>query len=319
MSDGGTPAGGALPRGRAPVDVVGLGQACVDLLGKVPGHPEEDTKTELLELEMQCGGPASTAMVTLARLGARAAFLGSVGEDAFGRRIRAELESEGVDVAGLQSTPGRTSQLAFIAVSRGTGRRTVYWHRGTAPPLDAGEVDLSRHAGARILHLDGLMIEASIEAAVQAHERRMIVVLDAGTLRPGSLELIPHVDVLIASERFAEPLTGGAGGPEAAVRALQERCPGRVVVTLGEKGSLACDGRGFVRQPAFSVEVEDTTGAGDVYHGAYVYGLLQGWDTTRCMRFASAAAAMNCTRPGARGGIPDRAALDAFLRRRSSA
>lgn len=319
MSKGGSPPCEAFPRGQAPVDVVGLGQACVDLLGKVPEFPEEDTKTELLELEVQCGGPASTAMVTLARLGARAAFLGSVGEDAFGKRIRAELEAEGVDVTGLKSTPGRTSQLAFIAVSRGTGRRTIYWHRGSAPPLGPGDVDLSCHAGARILHLDGLMIEASVEAAAQAHERRMVVVLDAGTLRRESLELIRHVDVLIASERFADPLTGGAGGPEAAVLALREHCPGRVVVTLGEKGSVAHDGGGFVRQPAFPVKVEDTTGAGDVFHGAYIYGLLQGWDTPRCMRFASAAAAMNSMRPGARGGIPDRAALDAFLRCRKPA
>jgi ribokinase len=285
----------------------------MDVLGKVPRHPEEDTKTELLDLEMQCGGPASTAMVTLVRLGARAAFLGSVGDDAFGRRIQDRLGAEGVDASGLRSTPDRTSQFAFIAVSRGTGRRTIFWHRGTAPPLEPGEVDLSRYPGARILHLDGLMMEASMEAARQAHRRDMLVVLDAGTFREGSLELTRQVDILIASERFAEPLTGEDASPEEAVRALQDHCAGRVVITLGEQGSLGHDGRCFVRQPPFPVEVEDTTGAGDVYHGAYIYGLLQGWDMVACMRYAGAAAAMKCTRLGAQRGIPDRASLEAFL------
>jgi ribokinase len=292
---------------------VGLGQACVDVLGKVPRHPEEDTKTELLDLEIQCGGPASTAMVTLARLGARPALLGSVGDDAFGKRIRDRLEAEGVDVSGLRSAPGRTSQFAFIAVTRDTGRRTVFWHPGSAPPLGPGDVDLSCFPGARILHLDGLMVAASMEAARQAHRRGMLVVLDAGTLREGSLDLIREVDVLIASERFTDPLTGGRVRPEESLRALREHCAGRLVVTLGEKGSLGHDGVGFVRQHAFPVEAEDTTGAGDVYHGAYIYGLLQGWSMARCMRYGGAAAAMNCTRTGAQGGIPNRASLEAFL------
>lgn len=299
------------------VEVVGLGQACVDFLGKVPRFPEEDSKTEIRDLHMQCGGPASTAMVTLARLQVRTAFIGSVGDDAFGKRIRAALVSEGIDTSGLMATPGRTSQFAFISVSGGTGRRTVFWHRGTAPPLSPLHIDLAPYAGARVLHLDGLMIEASVEAARQGHNLGMAVVMDAGTLRQGSMELLPHIDVLIASERFADPLTGGHAPPEKAVRALQDHCPGDVVITLGDKGSVGHDGRQLIRQPAFPVDVRDTTGAGDVFHGAYIYGLLKGWDMAECMRFAGAAAAIKCMYMGAQQGIPDRPSIEEFLRDRT--
>lgn len=299
--------------GGSRVAVVGIGQACVDILGKVPRFPEENTKSELLEVRRQCGGPASTAMVTLARLGVPAAFVGSVGDDASGRTIAATLDAEGVDGSGLRITPERTSQFAFISVSRGTGYRTVFWHRGTAPPLTAGDVDLSRFPHARMIHLDGLMIEASLAAARQARERGMRVVMDAGTLREGSLDLLPLVDELIASEGFARSLGGNPEAPETAVRVLQAHCPGRVVVTLGERGSIGHDGRGFVRQEAFDVAVLDTTGAGDVFHGAYMFGLLEGWTMDRCMQCAAAAAALNCMHLGAQEGIPDRPTLERFL------
>ncbi len=316
MDPGAQEAAEGLP-GRSRAVVVGIGQACVDVLGKVLRFPEENTKSELLEVRRQCGGPTSTAMVTLARLGVSVAFVGSVGDDAFGRKIAAALEAEGVDASGLRVTPDRTSQFAFISVSSDTGHRTVFWHRGTAPPLTAGDVGLSRFPRARMIHMDGLMIEASLEAARQARERGMKVVMDAGTLREGSLDLLPLVDELIASEGFARLLVGKAGEPETAVRVLQAHCPGNVVVTLGERGSIGHDGRAFVRQEPFDVAVQDTTGAGDVFHGAYMVGLLEGWTMGRCMQFAGAAAALSCMHLGAQGGIPDRPTLDRFLREKT--
>lgn len=295
------------------VQVVGLGQACVDYLGRLPGLPGEDQKMELSALENHCGGPASTAMVTLSRLGVPTAFVGALSDDPAGRRIVDNLEAEGIHLARVKVTPGYTSQFAFIAVTETTGHRTIFWHRGTMPPLTPGDVDLGFYPRAQLLHLDGLMIPASIEAARQARARGMRVVLDAGTLREGSRELAEWVDVLIAAETFAEPLVGPEADPCTALEALQELGPAEVVVTLGTRGSVGLGPQGFVRQPAYAVHVLDTTGAGDVYHGAYIYGVLQGWSMARCMRLAAATAALNCRHVGAQTGIPKLQEVMRFL------
>jgi sulfofructose kinase len=286
------------------VEVVGLGQACIDYLGRLSSYPEEDGKVELLDLHMQCGGPASTALATLSRMGIQTSFLGSISDDAFGMEILRGLKEEKIDHTFLKRTPGYTSQFAFIAVNRDNGRRTIFWTRGSVPHLKSTDVDLSPFPGARILHTDGLMVEASMEAARQAREMGLKVVMDAGTLRNGYLELVSMVDILIASERFGSALVGTDEPVEKALEALSKRGPKEVVITLGPKGSVGWKGGETVWQEAFPIKATDTTGAGDVYHGAYIYGLLKGWDMTECMRFASAASALKCMEMGARKGIP---------------
>jgi len=285
------------------IQVVGLGQACVDYLGKLPSYPLEDGKAELVNLHTRCGGPASTALVTLSSLGIPTTFLGSVSDDPFGVEIVKNFEKEKVDVSCLKITPGYTSQFAFIAVTGKSGKRTVFWHRGSVPHLKRADVDIRRFPKARVLHLDGLMIEASTEAARQAKDLGMTVVMDAGTLREGTKELVSLVDILIASETFATPLVGSGVPHETALQALQGLCTGQVVITLGAKGSIGLSDHGMVHQEAFTVTAVDTTGAGDVYHGAYIYGVLQGWEMRECMRFASAAAALNCKEIGAQTDI----------------
>lgn len=295
------------------VQVVGLGQACVDYLGSLASYPHEDGKIELSGLHMRCGGPASTALVTLARLGIQTSFLGAISDDPFGVKIVENLRREKVDISFLRIRPGYTSQFAFIAVTRATGRRTIFWHRGTAPHLKGEEIDIRCFPMATVLHFDGLMIEAAIEAARQAREMGMKVVMDAGTMREGSKELVSLVDVLIASETFATPLVGSDASHESTLHALRRLGPKEVVITLGAKGSIGLSDQGMVYQEAFSVDTLDTTGAGDVYHGAYIYGLVQDWDMARCMRFACGAAALNCTQIGAQGAIPDLETLQGFL------
>lgn len=293
--------------------VIGLGQACVDILGRVPLFPREDGKVELVELHRQCGGPASTALVALSRLGVPCSFLGSVSDDPLGDEIVGALKAEGVDASLLRVTPGYSSQFAFIAVSRKSGDRTVFWHRGSVPHLTKNQVDLSPFAQAEIVHLDGLMIEASLEAVAQARSRKLTVVLDAGTMREGSLELASRVDILIASARFADPLAGAGAEPEKAFDALCALGPKTVVMTLGRRGSIGWDGDARVWQQAFPVEAVDTTGAGDVYHGGYIYGVLQNWPLKESMRFASAVAALKCREMGARRGIPGLDEVKAFM------
>jgi sulfofructose kinase len=295
------------------IQVIGLGQACVDYLGSLGVYPQEDGKVELIDLHAQCGGPASTALVTLSRLGIKTTFLGSISDDVWGIEIVRGLKEEKVDSTFLKITPGYTSQFAFIAISEGSGNRTIFWHRGSVPHLRAADVDLSPFPGAKVLHVDGLMVEAAQEASRQARKRGLRVVLDAGTMREGSLELASLVDVLIASERFADPLVGEGMPPEKILRALGQLGPQEVIITRGSKGSMGLSGDEIIAQEAFQVDAKDTTGAGDVYHGAYIYGLLKGWNMRECMRFASATAALKCTEIGARKGIPSLRKVQRFL------
>ena len=129
--------------------VIGLGQACVDYLGRIPSYPLEDGKVELKDLHLQCGGPASTALVTLSRMRIKTSFLGAISDDPFGVEILRGLEEEKVDATFLKITPGHTSQFAFIAINSMDGKRTIFWHRGSVPHLRAADVDLSPFSKAK--------------------------------------------------------------------------------------------------------------------------------------------------------------------------
>jgi len=161
--------------------------------------------------------------------------------------------------------------------------------------------------------VDGLMLDAAIVAAKQAKALGWTVVMDAGTLRHGTLDLVSYVDVLIASETFADPLVGVETPTEEALQKLSELGPGQVVITLGAKGSIGLSNGNIVHLPAFQIVSKDTTGAGDVYHGGYIYGLLQGWQMPECMAFASAAAALKCQKDGGWRGIPTLGGIKTFM------
>jgi ribokinase len=283
--------------------VIGLGQAALDFLGVVPSYPAPDTKCELAGLTIQGGGPVATALVTLSRLGIRTTLLGRVGDDDFGLAIRNGLAEEGVDVSRLETAVGGRSQVAFIAVDPGTGQRTIFWHPGQGTDPDLTLIDPSFITQADLLHLDGLKLKTSLAAARIARQAKLPVVFDAGTLRDGCLELVALTDYLICSEKFFR-----AFHPHKDVRTGLSRLlalgPRQAVVTMGSGGSYGFDGLTWHHQPALQVKVMDTTGAGDVYHGAYIFGILKGWDLPACMAFASTAAALKCREVGGRTGIP---------------
>lgn len=295
--------------------VVGLGQACLDLLGRVPRYPCVDEKIEIEELTFQGGGPVATALVALARWGLPVVFCGRIGDDEQGRRIHQGLLDEGVDCRGLRCDVGATSQFAFIAVERHTARRTIFWNRGSARPLSAEEVCgdcAALIAAARVLHLDGLHLEAALAAAEIARNAGVTTVLDGGTLRPGVDRLLPLIDHAVVSTRFGEALA--PGNPEAALRRLLDYGCAAATVTHGDAGCLTLEqGDTLFHTPAFAVDAVDTTGCGDVFHGGYIYGLLQNWPLRRTVRFAAAAAALKTRALGGRAAIPSLPELDAFL------
>ena len=289
------------------IKVVGLGQACFDCLGRIPCFPDEDSKIELTDLKMQCGGPVASALAVLARFGIKTSFIGSISDDYFGKEILNSLRHESVDTTLLKITPGFNSQFAFISINRTNGNRNIFWKRSSAPFLRADELDLGIFKNAGYLHLDGLMIEASIEAARQAKKMGLKVVIDAGTLREGFPELLHYADVLITSEKFAGAVSGDMNfKSESALQKLKGiSSADTIIITRGSKGSTGLFKDKIFVQPAFEIDAVDTTGAGDVYHGAYIYGLIMGWDIPSCMRFASAAAAIKCKNIGVKNAIPD--------------
>ncbi|SHF00039.1 Sugar or nucleoside kinase, ribokinase family [Desulfacinum infernum DSM 9756] len=218
-------------------DVIGVGQCALDYLGRIDAYPPPDVKCEFRDLTIQGGGPTATALVALARWGLRTALCGVVGGDAFGEEILASLRREGVDTRHVLVRKGKTSQFAFIVAEAGTGRRTIFWQRPTGEALRSFEVPLDEVRAARALLTDGLFMDAALRAAEAARRASVPVVVDAGSLRDGMLDLARKSDHFITSETFARSLVGGSD-PEGACRKLAELGPKVVGVTLGPRGSV---------------------------------------------------------------------------------
>lgn len=295
--------------------VTGLGQASLDYITIVDGYPAEDTKLEAGGFAVAGGGPVATALAGLSRLKVKASFMGVVGGDDAGRAIIKGLEDEGIDVSGVKVRKDGESQRAFIIVNRRGGTRTIVWKRPRAKALAVREIDSARISGSDMLILDGLMVEASLKAAAIARDAGVPVLLDAGRVREGMMELCALSDYVVGSAEFA---SGLGLAPVKAVKRLSESGCRAATVTSGRKGSVTfCDGR-LIVQKGFDVDVVDTTGAGDVFHGGYAYGVLMGWPIEKTVEFASAFAAIKCMSIGGRAGIPTLASTARFIKERGA-
>ncbi len=291
--------------------ISGLGYCSIDYLCTVPRIPQDDKVQAKKTLE-QGGGPAATAICAAARLGAKTSFISAVGDDSRGQSILKGLALEGVDTAGIKLRLGAESPLAFCWIKEKTGTRSIVWSHGSIKPLLPEEVNLALVRDSGLLHLDGHHTDAAIHAAKIARDSGTAVMLDAGTMVPRIDELLVLADIVIASKKFAERFTGKEK-VETALKIMFTRNTKFAVVTLGPHGSMGFDGKTFYRQPSFPVEVIDTTGAGDVFHGAFAYRYVNGSDWQGCLRFATAVAALKCTKLGGRTGIPTLAETELFL------
>jgi sulfofructose kinase len=285
-------------------DVFGLGQCSLDCLGKVDAYPPADVKCECSETVIQGGGPVATALVALSRWGVSCSFTGVIGDDLFGGMVRDSLEAEGIDTRGLLVRKGAQSQFGFIvAEPKEKGRRTIFWSRPTGDPPGPGEIDYDSLRGARVFHTDGLFTEVSLAAAEAARQAKVPVVVDAGSLRDGMLDLARLSDYFLASETFAAALVGREGPVEACHR-LADLGPRVVGVTLGPRGYVGLAEGKLIERPAYPVNAVDTTGCGDVFHAGFIYGLLQSWQPEQSLDFAAWAASRVALKLGGRAGIP---------------
>ncbi|MFV9503847.1 MAG: PfkB family carbohydrate kinase [Oscillochloridaceae bacterium umkhey_bin13] len=290
-------------------DVVGIGIASLDLIGVTGEEPQLGTKQPLAGWVEMGGGPVATALATLARLGARVAMIGAVGDDPYGPRILADLHLAGVDTNAMQIRPGG-SHISFVLAEPGRDRRTVWWHNDrqvfAALPFDHGLI-----TAARALLIDSHIPEAALTAARLMRAHGGLVMIDADRVREQTLELLPHCDVIAVSERFGREFTGGEPAWDAA-RALHHRYQCPALVTCGAEGSWCAYDDELFHTPAFELETLDTTGAGDVFHGSLLYALLRGDPIRPAVRFASAAAALSCRGLGGRGSLPTLGEVEAL-------
>lgn len=294
------------------IDVAGLGESSIDYVHVVPALPGADvSKLRISSHFSSCGGQVATAMAACAALGLRASYLGPVGNDDNGKRVRAELEARGVDVSRAIVRDAAT-RFAVILVDQRSGDRCVLWDRDERLRIGPAEIGDDLFDGARVLHVDAVDEAASIEAATRARANGLMVTSDIDAMAERTAELVSAVSVPIFAEHVLSQLTGETD-LERALRTLRRRHDGLLCVTLGERGSAALDGDRFHHVPAPRVNAIDTTGAGDVFRGAAIYGLLQRWTTEELLRFANTAAALSCTRSGAIAGVPTLSEVRAAL------
>ncbi len=296
-----------------PFDVLGIGLNATDTLLLVKEFPAYAGKVAFDRELLSPGGQVATAVVACARLGLRTRYIGTIGDDLRGNIQRESLEDTGVDTSGLILREGCPNQTAYIVIDERTGERTVLWQRAECLRLEPADLRPDDIRQCRLLHIDGYDVEAATFAARIARQHRVPVSLDVDTVYAGFDAVLKEVDYLVAGSSWPSKWTGETD-PFAALMTLHREYHNTVTaMTLGSRGSLAlCEGAWYY-SAAFEVPCMDTTGAGDVFHGAFCCAMLEGMPMEAALDFSNAAAALNCTEVGARGHVPSRNEVGALL------
>lgn len=302
-------------------DVLGLGASTLDIVTLVDHFPAGRENQQARSIITEGGGPVATAVVTAARLGARAAMIDNIGDDWAARLVLHGFEMEGVDTRCIEQRANCTTSISSILVSARNGDRAIMFMPGSIPELALSQAQRSAIESARFVHLNGRHLSACMEATRIAREAGVTVSFDGGAdrFRPELVPLVPLTDICIVAKNFAGEYTGESE-PAKAVRLLANQGPGIAGVTDGTNGSWICtrDGRSF-HQPAFIVpDTVDTTGCGDSYHGGFVVALSRGLEVEAAAAFASAVAALNSRGLGGRSGIPRFEDVNKFLEERGA-
>jgi sugar/nucleoside kinase (ribokinase family) len=293
------------------VDLVGVGLNATDTLIALPEFPARGSKTEYGASSVMPGGQTATTVIACQTWGLSTRYVGKLGDDDAARLHRTAFEKAGVE-AQLVTVAGGVSPQSLILVDGG-GERTVLGRRDERMTLLPEELNRAWIENARALHVDGHDTTAATLAASWAHEAGIPVLADIDEIYPGVDELLANVDYLISSRDFPGRLMG-PGSLEKNLRGMQARYGCRLTAaTLGPDGVLAWNGKQFLHRAAYRVPVVDTTGAGDIFHAGFIYGLLQDWPLDRQLDFSCAAAAINCMATGARGGIQTVAAIEELM------
>ncbi|MDB6002382.1 MAG: PfkB domain protein [Rhizobacter sp.] len=285
--------------------LVCLGLSAFDVTWQVDTLPSGGGKTRATGLREGGGGMAANAATAAARLGAQVQFWGRAGQDSAGQAMHAQLAALGVDVSQFRLFEGARSSVSGIVVD-GRGERMIVNFRGADLPADAQWLPLERLAEVDAVLADPRWPEGALALFQAARERGVPTVLDGDVADAAIFDLLlPHTDEAVFSEPGLAGYASECAAVEDQLRFALSRGARRAAVTLGERGLAWADASGIHTLPAFDVHVVDTTGAGDVFHGALAFAAGARWDVRRAFRFSSAVAALKCTRPGGREGVPD--------------
>jgi len=283
-------------------DILGIGENATDTVLQLSQFPPLGSKVEMLGTQIMLGGQVATALIACQRWGLRTHYVGVVGDDHAAELHRRELRRAGVH-SDLAQVPRTLSQMSFILIDTSSGERTIVWRRDPRLTVPPAFLQRSWVTGARLLHIDGHDPATTSVAASWARASGIPVVADLDHMSPGLQRLLPFVDYPVTSKEFPLDATGEKNLLKALPQ-LQRKYGSRAVcATIGVDGALAWDGTRFWYAASYKVRVVDTTGAGDLFHAAFSYGILHRWDLQRILDFACAAAGLNCETLGARGGI----------------
>jgi sugar/nucleoside kinase (ribokinase family) len=297
-----------------PFDVVGMGLNSVDFLILLPEYPASNSKMRIRRFEKSGGGQVATALVALSRWGTRTKYIGKVGGDELGQYALESVHEAGVDVSSVTVESQATNQFATILVDGTSGDRTILWDRDDRLMYREGELKKEMVCSGRILLLDGHDTRAALQCARWARKEHIPVILDVDKVEPLTTDLIKDIDFVVTGSRFPTLFTG-MSDREKAFLELQKSISGFLCTTLGSEGAMAwAEGR-ILYAKGFKTDVVDTTGAGDVFHAGFIYGLLQNWDLEKILQFANAVAALKCRELGGRKGIPTLREVQELLNR----
>jgi sulfofructose kinase len=295
------------------VDVTGVGLNATDTIIRLPYFPAFNSKVEFRSSEVLPGGQVASAVAACSKWGLTTRYVGKIGDDYFGQLQRHEMQQRGVEAHWMIAQNCR-SQSSYILLDEGTGERTILWKRDPLLELRPNEIRQEWITRSKLLHVDGHDCAAAAMAARWAREAGVPVTADLDNLYPGVEALLENTDYVISSREFPERLTGESD-LFVSLPVISRRFGCRVVAaTLGADGVLAWDGSRFHYSAAFDIAAVDTTGAGDIFHAGFAYGLLQGRDLQANLEFGCAAAALACMAVGARSGIASLAEIERLVR-----
>ena len=296
------------------VHVVGIGENTMDTLLHIERYPSPGTKTRLLSSSSSPGGQIASALVSCSRFGLKTRYLGKFGDDLGSRQQIQSLSSENIDLHYCPIVPNCTGPTSFIIVDRDTSERTVCWVRDDRLSMKPIELDPEVICSGKILFVDGQDIEASIQAAKCARDAGLPVVADLDYVKPGTKDLLPHLTHLISSNNFPQELTGASKMVTCLLEINKKYGVPSVGVTLGQEGALFLENDKLVYSPGYRVSAVDTTGAGDSFHAAFLFGLISKLKQEEILNFANAFSALNCMAYGARGPIRTQLEINTLLK-----
>lgn len=294
-------------------DVVGLESPCMDLNINVQNFPKPDGGEKVIKSSWQGGGKVATGMIAAARLQAKGAIIGSVGNDIYGRFCRMDFQRHGIDTNYLLERNGEETLFDIVVSDKASMGRSILYYGGENPNrfMTVSELPDKYLQNTRFFYVS-VVNETTLEAMKRAKKAGARIVMDADCFCPGDEEALGMIDIFIGSEFYYNALFS-SGDYEENCRSLQKKGPEIVVFTFGSRGCLGIGGKDYFTCPSYKVDVVDTVGAGDVFHGAFIAGLLQGYTVPETADFASAVSAVKCTRIGGRAGIPDLKTVRRFM------